>query len=103
MTRATKKVLAYAPLGAFLVLDVWAFTTGTYASERDRVLPYLFFGYALLYMLPSIIAAHRDHSRFGLLWTVNFFGGALFCAGWAVAVIWAFVDPKRANRGAPAK
>ena len=49
-------------------------------------------------MLPSIIAAHRDHSQFVWLWLTNVIGDALFCVGWIAAVIWALMDPaKRAK------
>jgi hypothetical protein len=47
------------------------------------------------YMLPAIIAAHRDHSHFLGVWLVDFLGTLVFLLGWFIGIIWAFVDPKR--------
>jgi hypothetical protein len=91
----TKRILTYAPVALFIVLDLWATTTGTYASDRDRILPYLFALYSFLYMLPSIIACHRNHSQFLWIWLVNLFGTPLFLVPWIGALIWAFIDPKK--------
>jgi hypothetical protein len=91
----TKRVLTYTPIALFLVLDIWAFATGTYASDRDRILPFYLAVIAFLYMLPSIIACHRNHSRFLGVWLVDILGTPLFLIGWFIALIWAFVDPKR--------
>ena len=95
MKPVTKIVLTYTPVALALVLDVWAFSTGTYSSDRDRILPYLFAFYAFLYMLPAIIACHRDHSHFFAIWLIDLLGTPLFLIGWIVALIWAFIDPKR--------
>ena len=95
MTITTKKVFAYVPVASFWALDWWAFTTGTYASERDKILPFLFAVLIFLYMLPAIIAAHRDHSHFVGIWLVDLLGTLVFLVGWFIAIIWAFVDPKR--------
>jgi hypothetical protein len=91
----TKRVLTYTPIALFLVLDIWAFATGTYASDRDRILPFYFAAIAFLYMLPSIIACHRNHSQFLGVWLADILGTPLFLIGWFIALIWAFVDPKR--------
>ena len=95
MTLTAKKVFAYVPVALFWALDWWAFTTGTYASERDKILPYYFALLSFLYMLPAIIAAHRDHSHFLGVWFVDLLGTPLFLVGWFIAIIWAFIDPKR--------
>ena len=95
MTITTKKVFAYVPVASFWALDWWAFTTGTYASERDKILPFLFAVLIFLYMLPAIIAAHRDHSHFLGIWLVDLLGTLVFLVGWFIAIIWAFVDPQR--------
>ena len=95
MTPVSKRILTYTPIALFLALDIWASTTGTYASERDRFLPWLFAAYAFLYMVPSIIACHRDHSKFIWVWLVNVLGTPLFLIGWIAALIWAFIDPKK--------
>jgi hypothetical protein len=95
VTPVSKRILTYTPIALFLALDGWAATTGTYASNRDRVLPWLFAIYAFLYMLPSIIACRRDHSKFFWVWLVNVLGAPLFLIGWIAALIWAFVDPEK--------
>ena len=95
MKSTIKIFLTYTPIALFLILDVWAFTTGTYASDRDRILPYLFAIYAFLYMLPAIIACHRNHSHFFAIWLIDLLGTPLFLVGWIVALVWAFIDPKR--------
>lgn len=95
MTPLTKKIFAYAPVAFLWGLDLWASSTGTYASERDKIFPYYFALLSFLYMLPAIIAAHRDHSHFLLLWLVDVLGTLLFLVGWFVALIWAFIDPRR--------
>jgi uncharacterized membrane protein len=71
MRTTTKKAFAYVPVVFFWALDWWAFTTGSYASEKDKVLPFLFAVLVFLYMLPAIIAAHRDHSHFLSVWFVD--------------------------------
>jgi len=71
MTTTTKKAFAYVPVVFFWALDWWAFTTGSYASEKDKVLPFLFAVLVFLYMLLAIIAAHRDHSHFLSVWFVD--------------------------------
>src|SRR5437588_13117410 len=95
MTITTKKVFAYVPVASFWALDWWAFTTGSYAREQDKILPFLFAVLIFAYMLPAIIAAHRDHSHFLSIWLVDFLGTPVFLVGWFIALIWAFVDPKR--------
>ena len=95
MRRNTRITLTYAPIALVLILDVWAFGTGTYASDRDKILPYLFASYAFLYMLPAIIACHRNHSHFFAIWLIDLVGTPLFLVGWIVALVWAFIDPKR--------
>ena len=77
MTITTKKVFAYVPVAFFWAQDCWAFTTGSYASERDKILPFLFAVLIFLYMLPAIIAAHRNHSHFLSVWFVNLLGTPL--------------------------
>jgi Superinfection immunity protein len=89
--------LTYTPIALVLILDVWAFSTGTYASDRDRVLPYWFGLCAFLYMLPAIIACHREHSHFLAIWLIDLLFTPLFLVGWIVALIWAFIDRKRAS------
>jgi hypothetical protein len=98
----TKIFLTYTPITLALILDVWAFSTGTYASDRDRILPYLFAIYAFLYMLPAIIACHRNHSHFFAIWLIDLLLTPLFLVGWIVAIVWAFIDPKRRSEE-PAK
>jgi hypothetical protein len=93
----TKLLLTYAPIGVVLILDVWAFTTGTYASDRDKTLPYWFAVWAFLYMLPAIIACHRNHSHFFAIWLIDLLFTPLFLLGWIVALVWAFIDPKRTS------
>ena len=93
--RKIRIVLTYAPIALVLILDVWAFSTGTYASDRDRILPYLFAIYAFLYMLPAIIACHRNHSHFFAIWLIDLLGTPVLLVGWIVALVWAFIDPKR--------
>lgn len=95
MTVRTKLILAYVPVVLFIGLDIWAFATGTYASDRDRVLPYYFAFLAFATMAPAIIAAHRDHSQFIGVWLVDLLGTPLLCIGWFAALIWAFLDPAR--------
>lgn len=97
MSPTAKKIMAYAPAAIFLTLDVWAFSTGTYASERDKLLPYYFAGLSILYMLPAIIAAHRNHSHFVAIWIVDLLGTFIFLIGWFIALVWAFLDPRGAN------
>jgi hypothetical protein len=100
MNPGIKKIFAYAPVVVLWGIDFWAASTGTYASERDKIFPYYFALLSFLYMLPAIIAAHRNHSNFLSLWIVDLFGTFLFLVGWFVALIWAFIDPKR-KRAAP--
>ena len=95
VTRNAKKVFAYIPVVFFWAMDWWAFTTGSYASERDKILPFLFAVLIFVYMLPAIIAAHRDHSHFLGVWLVDLLGTPVFPVGWFIAIVWAFVDPKR--------
>jgi len=95
MTITTKKLFAYVPVVFFWALDWWAFTTGNYASERDKILPFYFAVLIFLYMLPAIIAAHRNHSYFLGVWLVDLLGTPIFLVGWFIAIIWAFLDPKR--------
>ena len=97
MKPTTKKVLAYGPIVPFLALDLWAFSTGTYASERDKILPYLFAVYIFLYMLPAIIAAHRNHSHFVGVWLLDLLGTPFFLIGWFISLIWAFIDSKKSG------
>lgn len=94
MKPTTKILLTYIPIGLVLLLDIWAFSTGTYASPRDKVLPYWFAVCAVLYMLPAIIACHRDHSHFFAIWLIDLLGTPLFLIGWVVALVWAFIDTK---------
>ena len=95
MSSSFKKVFAYAPVIVLWGIDLWAFSTGTYASDRDKIFPYYFALLSFLYMLPAIIAAHRDHSHFLALWLVDLLGTFLFLVGWFVALLWAFIDPRR--------
>lgn len=95
MNAGIKKLMAYTPVAAFWIVDAWAFATGTYASERDKILPYLFAVLIFIYMLPAINAAHRDHSQFIWIWLIDIFGTPFFLIGWVVALIWAFIDPRR--------
>jgi len=95
VTTTAKKAFAYIPVVLFWALDYWAFTTGSYASERDKILPVYFAVLVFLYMLPAIIAAHRDHSHFFGIWLVDLLGTPIFLVGWFIAMVWAFVDPKR--------
>jgi Superinfection immunity protein len=93
----TRLLLTYTPIGLVLILDAWAFSTGTYASDRDRILPYWFAICAFLYMAPAIIACHRNHSRFFAIWLIDLVFTPLFLVGWIGALIWAFIDPKRTS------
>ena len=95
MKPITRLLLTYTPIGLVLILDAWAFSTGTYASDRDRILPYWLAICAFLYMLPAIIACHRNHSRFFAIWLIDLVFTPLFLVGWIGALIWAFIDPKR--------
>jgi hypothetical protein len=101
MKPITKRLLTYIPIYLALMLDVWAFSTGTYASDRDRILPYWFGVCAILYMLPAIIACHRDHSHFLGVWLIDLLGTPLFLIGWVGALVWAFIDPKRKRAQSP--
>ena len=101
MTTTAKKVIAYIPVALFWALDWWAFTTGSYASERDKILPFLFAVLIFVYMLPAIIAAHRNHSHFLGVWLVDLLGTPIFLVGWFIALIWAFIDSKRKEAVAP--
>ena len=94
MKPITRVLLTYTPIGLVLILDVWAFSTGTYASDRDRILPYWFAVCAFLYMLPAIIACHRNHSHFFAIWVIDLLFTPLFLVGWIAALVWALVDPK---------
>ena len=82
MKPITRVLLAYSPIALVLILDVWAFSTGTYASDRDRILPYWFAICAFLYMVPAIIACHRNHSRFFAIWLIDLLFTPLFLIGW---------------------
>jgi hypothetical protein len=95
MTTTTKKAFAYVPVAFFWALDWWAFTTGSYASEKDKVLPFLFAVLVFLYMMPAINAADRDHSQFLSVWLVDLLGTPLFLFGWLIDLMWAFIDSKR--------
>lgn len=95
MKPGSRIVLTYTPVGLVLILDVWAFSTGTYASDRDILLPYWFGICAFLYMLPAIIACHRAHSHFFAIWVIDLLFTPLFLVGGIVALVWAFIDPKR--------
>jgi hypothetical protein len=48
-----------------------------------------------LYMLPAIIACPRNHSHFFAISLIDLMFKPLFLLGWIVALIWAFIDPKR--------
>lgn len=97
MKPITKVLLAYAPIAFVLILDVWAFSTGTYASNQDRILPYWFATCAFLYMVPAIIACHRNHSHFFAIWLIDLLLTPIFLVGWIAALVWAFIDPKRTS------
>ena len=95
MKPIARVLLTYSPIALVLILDVWAFSTGTYASERDKILPFWFAICAFLYMVPAIIACHRNHSHFFAIWMINLLFTPLFLIGWIAALVWAFIDPKR--------
>ena len=102
MTATHKKIFAYAPVVVLWSIDLWAASTGTYASERDKIFPYYLALLSFLYMLPAIIAAHRDHPHFVNLWLVDFLGSFVFLVGWFVSLIWAFIGRRHGLVSSPA-
>ena len=56
-------------------------------------------GLAFLYLLPSIFAWYRRHSKFAAIVVLNLLLGWTFI-GWAVAMVWAFAENRRAEEEA---
>lgn len=50
-----------------------------------------------LLLLPTIIAAMRDHPHKVPIILVNILGGLVFGLGWVVALVWCFIQPRPAE------
>lgn len=48
---------------------------------------------AVFWMLPSLIAAYRNHPQFMAIWAINVVGAWFVGIGWLVALIWSLVNP----------
>lgn len=51
----------------------------------------------VLYMLPSIVAAARDHRNIAAILVLNILLGWTLI-GWAIAIVWAFMATERRER-----
>lgn len=47
-----------------------------------------------LFFLPTIIACKKHHKYKIPIIIINLIGGLFYGAGWVVALIWCFIDPK---------
>jgi hypothetical protein len=49
-----------------------------------------------VYLLPGIIASHRNHHQKVAIWVLNIFGGWTGF-GWVGALVWAFTNPSASS------
>ena len=45
----------------------------------------------VVYLLPAIVAAQRDHNNYAAILTLNLLAGWT-TVGWVIALVWAFTD-----------
>lgn len=48
-----------------------------------------------LYLLPSIIAYHKNHKHKIPIILINILGGGVWGVGWLIALVWCFIEPKK--------
>lgn len=55
--------------------------------------------FLFVFLIPTFIARRKNHPHKTAIMLTNILGGLFVGAGWLIALIWCFIEPKKESRG----